>query len=366
MEKYKKGAKMKEKFNQENFRKLLRKGIGERTQKEFAKQTHVALITINHMLNKPQIPHPKQKTLKAFAENMENVSLEELMVACGYAELSIEDMVRNLEASINDFFLKQNRMFFENEEEIRNQLSTYLTKANYNVSVLFRDFTDSDRENGWIPFFPKHAERAKAVEITWEYQDYDCRTEFFIYYVKTEKGQVVFLESDVEESCHATAANRKYIGSTLIVPKAPVPTLNATPDADVKRPKTMMTSFSGYGFYIQELPPGASDFLKKHNKSDSFSTDSTDEKAICMEIARIMKEETGLLFEYYPKDYDVPKSKRTACIMVKGATYSQENALNKEFFQYMYACAKELGIASFGTVYYMTCVDFAEDQIYIK
>ena len=118
MEKYKKGAKMKEKFNQENFRKLLRKGIGERTQKEFAKQTHVALITINHMLNKPQIPHPKQKTLKAFAENMENVSLEELMVACGYAELSIEDMVRNLEASINDFFLKQNRMFFENEEEI--------------------------------------------------------------------------------------------------------------------------------------------------------------------------------------------------------------------------------------------------------
>ena len=62
------------KFNQKKFRELLKKGIGLRTQKEFAAQAGMSPATINRMLNEDVIARPKIKTLEALTNHMHNVT----------------------------------------------------------------------------------------------------------------------------------------------------------------------------------------------------------------------------------------------------------------------------------------------------
>ena len=50
-------------FQEKEFKELLRKGIGSRTQKEFAAQTGIAQETISRMLNDTGISCPRIKTL---------------------------------------------------------------------------------------------------------------------------------------------------------------------------------------------------------------------------------------------------------------------------------------------------------------
>ena len=78
------------KFNQKKFRELLKKGIGLRTQKEFAAQAGMSPATINRMLNEDVIARPKIKTLEALTNHMHNVTYSELMDACGYETPGIE------------------------------------------------------------------------------------------------------------------------------------------------------------------------------------------------------------------------------------------------------------------------------------
>ena len=91
-------------FQEKEFKELLRKGIGSRTQKEFAAQTGIAQETISRMLNDTGISCPRMKTLETISSKMTNVTLSELMVACGYQVPDIEDVIRKFESDIDDFF----------------------------------------------------------------------------------------------------------------------------------------------------------------------------------------------------------------------------------------------------------------------
>ena len=123
------------KFNQKKFRELLKKGIGLRTQKEFAVQAGMSPATINRMLNEDVIARPKIKTLETLASHMHNVSYSELMDACGYETPGIEEVVRSLESDISDFFAFSDGIsFFPSMEEMlenkAGQLSGYDVVAN--------------------------------------------------------------------------------------------------------------------------------------------------------------------------------------------------------------------------------------------
>ena len=79
--------------NFKEFRSLLRKGIGTRTQKEFANEVNMAEPTINRMLNAEEISRPRKATLEKLAPKMRGVTLNDLLTACGYEKESIEEMV---------------------------------------------------------------------------------------------------------------------------------------------------------------------------------------------------------------------------------------------------------------------------------
>ena len=66
------------------FRMLLRKGMGTRTQAEFARDAGISPQVLNRMMNLPVISRPRAKTLQMLAAQTEGVSLKELMESVGY------------------------------------------------------------------------------------------------------------------------------------------------------------------------------------------------------------------------------------------------------------------------------------------
>ena len=117
------------KFNQKKFRELLKKGIGLRTQKEFAAQAGMSPATINRMLNEDVIARPKIKTLEALTNHMHNVTYSELMDACGYETPGIEEVVRGLESDISDFFAFSDGIsFFPSMEAMFERLHSFVQR----------------------------------------------------------------------------------------------------------------------------------------------------------------------------------------------------------------------------------------------
>ena len=57
------------------FRKLLREGIGLRTQREFARVSGISYTHLNRMLNQEVIARPSKNTLKTMAEHLSTVTL---------------------------------------------------------------------------------------------------------------------------------------------------------------------------------------------------------------------------------------------------------------------------------------------------
>lgn len=57
------------------FRRLLREGIGIRTQREFARVSGISYTHLNRLLNQEVIARPSKNTLKTMAEHMPTVAL---------------------------------------------------------------------------------------------------------------------------------------------------------------------------------------------------------------------------------------------------------------------------------------------------
>ena len=66
------------------FRELLRCGIGDRSQRSFAKEAGITPEHVNRLLNSEIISQPSKETLEKMAAVMNTVSLNELLEACGY------------------------------------------------------------------------------------------------------------------------------------------------------------------------------------------------------------------------------------------------------------------------------------------
>lgn len=73
------------------FRKLLRNGIGSRSQKQFAEETGISKEHINRMLNNKEIDRPTVGTLDKIAAAMDTVALDDLLISCGYKIYDIKN-----------------------------------------------------------------------------------------------------------------------------------------------------------------------------------------------------------------------------------------------------------------------------------
>ena len=173
------------KFNQKKFRELLKKGIGLRTQKEFAAQAGMSPATINRMLNEDVIARPKIKTLEALTNHMHNVTYSELMDACGYETPGIEEVVRGLESDISDFFAFSDGIsFFPSMEAMFERLHSFVQRDGVQIVRVKEKENTGDDIPGNIK--EKGAEEETIVSINWRYNNCECQTEFHVYYILTK------------------------------------------------------------------------------------------------------------------------------------------------------------------------------------
>jgi hypothetical protein len=76
------------------FRTLLRKGIGSRSQAEFAKEVGLSRVTLNRMLNNDTIPRPSRDQLFLFSQHMFSITYQDLLRSCGYDLGDIHDIAK--------------------------------------------------------------------------------------------------------------------------------------------------------------------------------------------------------------------------------------------------------------------------------
>lgn len=374
------------KFNQKKFRELLKKGIGLRTQKEFAVQAGMSPATINRMLNEDVIARPKIKTLETLANHMHNVTYSELMDACGYETPGIEEVVRGLESDISDFFAFSDGIsFFPNMEAMLERLHSFVQRDVVQiVKVSGKENTGDD-----IPedVKGKGAEEGTTVSIEWRYNNCECCTEFQVYYILTKGDKAIIIDTDIDKPFEAPAGSKNtYIQHTEIVSTKYSPAAlrllenifgGVLPGGDVE---ILPAIYAGYGFEVHGTPEGFVDFLNAH--SDTFCdskenvqlyrriVDGEDPEEVfkeygsvfaagpCAVIADIMKKETEEEYLYYTEDDRLPEDMRNACIM-KRAEYDFIERLSNDTKYYLYECARELKLPTFGAVYYNTMIQKA-------
>ena len=375
-------------FNLKKFRELLKKGIGSRTQREFAAQTGIANVTINRMLNNENLPCPKVSTLETFAMNMSNVTLNELLSACGYEIPSLEDIVLQMESDISDFFAFESlgTNIFTSLDEIIVKMAGFLKRRSVTITNKKNDIAiPSNMEL-------KGAENTCTIEVEWNYDKVSCTTIFNIFYLMTVSGKIVFIGTDIDEIREGNGKIRNtYIRKTkkkisLEEERLLSAIFGELYDENGNPYKRLPTVYIGYGFEINNVPEGFIDFLNKHSNTfcDSkenielynriISGESPEDvfenyldiaygHGIGAVISDIMSKETGKEYIYWEKDENIPEEEQNACVMLR-ADNDIIKKIDKETLIYLYECAKTLKLPTFGVVYYKTSCRMAKSQVY--
>lgn len=383
---------MENKFNQKRFRELLKKGIGTRTQKEFAEQTGMAQATISRMFNDEVISCPKVKTLEVFAANMPNVSLSELMSACGYKMPTIEDAVKQMESDISDYFAfgsSDERLdIYENAYEITSGLQPFLTKDTRKVNIIRSEMKELPPK-----MTKKGAENGTKVQALWSYDNYVCCTMFSVFYLETKSGKIILVDTDIDKDAgekegyiqHTQVEIKKEVRETMQRFKA---FFGGMTDKEGNPVPAFPQTYPGTGFYFTGTPAGFTDFLNAHADTFCDSRENSalyrrvvegedpetvfaeygelyaiHEKGTGAVIADIMRKESGEGFAYFAPEEKLPEEQRNACIMVMEKLDFME-MIPKERLIYISQCAKELQIPEFGQVYYHTICEETRGQVY--
>lgn len=364
------------------FRKLLKKGIGLRTQKQFAEQTGLAKETINRMINFDTIPRPKLKTLETLADNMNSVSREELMEACGYEVPNINEMIYAMENDIEDFFA------FGEETNCYNSLTSLVEKLNAFVNKCSCTTYYNKECDISIPekYEKKGAEDCSQINVKWKYRDLIYVTEFHVFYVISRKGQLLLIGSDIEEKWENKdkRINHTTIRSSKITPEKRL--LSTIFGIDLGEITKIPTNIPGYGIeFNEEIPAGFTDFLNAHSGTFCDSTEHTDmykriiagedpdtvfqaykydgsDIGPCAVIAEIMSKETGRNFEFCDMDIDLSRESQNVCIMERiNIPFGRIEAPDKKLINYLYDCAKILHVKKFGVVSYHSAYEVSKE-----
>ena len=82
------------------FRTLLRRGIGTKTQKAFAEEIDISKEHLNRLLNNREISRPSIGLLKKMAAHMQTITERMLLESCGYEIEPIEERAKRCEKQI--------------------------------------------------------------------------------------------------------------------------------------------------------------------------------------------------------------------------------------------------------------------------
>lgn len=370
------------------FRALLRKGIGCRTQKEFAAAAGISPAYLNKMLKNDVIPTPTRDTISNLAKQMSAVTKNQLLEACGYNILSAKEDAEALVTDLMDFLNNKNGCMvwhgtmdglFENIDMLYcpreyKALQLSIISDEKNVNVVEANFKD--------------AENVVTIQMVWSNDENHCRAEFSLYYSKTESGNFIIF---------GAKPNINKLGQMVMVRDQD--TLKKEQDmitymiygrlSSYGEEEILPNTLVGPGIPYDKTPEGFKDFLSNHRATfcttkercklwkrvvedgedpDAVFENYTDEDGNeCIGtgsvIAAIIAEETKDIhcdtleenqFLYYPPCKELEEKERNAFVMVENIYDS--NDIDKDLCERLYLYAKELKIPEFGLCYYHTII----------
>lgn len=390
---------MSEKKEYKAFRELLKKGIGDRTQTDFAEQCGISREHISRMLRERFIFRPSKSTLCKMAANMEGVSLAELYEACGYVDEAA--IITKKDSELTETQKRKKMPVWErvmaNVKDLEEGFRSYI---GFPLGAHFKDLFDHVQT-----FFtaekvsfrirkaegrPDGTERA-VVEASCDIGAFRTMVLSVVYFhIDTNRNAVMdkvsFSGKDVLD---ASGLSEKEIdgfsgyGISLAEARYAILMDCRTEDSMESRlleaifgtnAEAMDTVVSGFGFYIREVPPHFWKFMLEHRDSFCQTEEETalfdtviaeqgnPEKCLAeysdpeyvgygyaAAIARIMRKETGIPFEVY-EDRRGEYEDNPMCLICDDSYEIDNDKLESAAYQY----AKELGIPYIQQCYFKT------------
>ena len=180
----------------ETFRSLVKKGIGSRTQKEFAEQAGISRVNLNRVLNAETIARPSKRTLYAYSMHMKGVTYRDLMEACGYPMDDIHEAARQIADDLRKRLDVCRGKIYEKYDGIEKDLSEGMTVS----------FTWTHHR--CIRETILTGDEVLKYHAIWTLSPYICATDFLISYVNTnDKRKVVTgfqMDEQVADQCSVT------------------------------------------------------------------------------------------------------------------------------------------------------------------
>lgn len=373
----------KEKQEYKGFRELLRKGIGTRSQKEFATEAGISTVHLNRMLNNETINRPSRETLERLSYSMRNITLNELLTSCGYDSVSIEEITLKVEKEIASGI-----------SDVKGTLQPSISDFLDMVNTLYVSVRGSIVKIGGEEEQHKSCQEAELkipVTLKWQFENIYAETKFDVFYARTTRGKVIILNSSIsnedsieteweEENVRGLLPylTKKYHHSIFYkdiseeTGRANRIASKRLFDAIFRDENRIETVKTGYGFYYNETPKGFKDFLAGHASAfctspekvalyqktllpdadldkifEDYATDDLSVFGTSVVVAEILKAETGQDFTCY----GIEAGTDDACIM-----FSEEGCEKgeniKKYIPMLYAYAKELKVPTFGLCYH--------------
>ena len=363
---------MAEKKNYPEFQKLLRDGIGTRTQKEFADETGITKETINRWLNNTEIPQPGKESLQRIAKHVEKYTLNQYYVACGYPAVTLEEDVMDMEQSLEDGL---NQLADEPFESISSYLGVvetlWLPKGKFERLTQKVEIDEAS----------SNADYSVCCSLVWTFERKICSLDFKLYYAETKKGKVIVLNYELlkpeEENLEdgILFKNKKCISFTIVAERRSSPSM-ISGRKDIDLCETFVKTTLGFGFYLKDaIPKNFKDYMYAHANSfcnSSYncsifnaatnSEDITKYFTEVMEtadsgdamypgdiIAEILSTEAKRSFVYY---VSMDKEVSPDVVMIKCASCNEISKIPVDVINAVYKTAKELGIPEFGACYF--------------
>ena len=378
------------------FKKLLKNGIGTRTQTQFAKETGISRGNINRMLNQIEIQKPSKKMLLTLAAHMHSVSAKDLLESCGYEMADVnetakdvkEDIIKVLSNAVGDIY----EDMIKKLEDLSRMEFPYLNGCTWIPTT----------ESGQIPEGAALKGRDfNTMEFCWDYGKYCGRTFVTIGSTDTGDGQHVLcgFTMDIDEMAESSfiydrksnisAKNitvkdidketscviEEYRENNNVYSSAESSFLNSI----FKNTGYYKVTNFGCGFYYKETPENFKDFVMSNAEYFCVSKETQDlyqrllndedpdevfkdygghakweECGTGWAIADILTNKTGQDFLYFIKDEERRgEDPDDSCIMCPFENhYFDDELFDKDVLKATYEAALALGIKKFGMVYY--------------
>ena len=381
----------------DTFRKLLRRGIGTRTQTQFAKETGISRGQINRMLNEKEIQRPSEKTIMILAQHIHSISAEELLKSCGYEVQKIEDAAYNVKEALIKAFETSKGAIYKNSltDVLKIDTTPYIgSKCSWKV-LKSDDMPENSNLNG---------EKFEVLAFTWDYYDNQYATTYILTgYLETASNNKVLCDFSFDID---SMIEGKYLENNKLINR------DTSCYFGVKRPQdyqsaeerllecifgsqgkdTYITTYFGCGFYYTETPENFTEYVMENaaffcvdkkrsalyrelvstNKSpdeifkDFCGMQEFEETGTGCVISDILTNKTGQAFHYLKKDKKLGDDvKDDSCIIVFDENVMDDTEIvNEDILRYSYEAAVALGIKEFGKVYHQNVNHASTNQIF--